>query len=256
MKQAIRSTIGAVLMIFCAFALEAEYSPWSAFGGLNLVINSDGEGLSSIPGMKSDGNPGGLQSAPSPIGSFFGAEYRYPLRANVSLAPSLSLYAIQYLWANDRPLPAEVENRTAYVPSLLIDVPVLYHFTKNKFLFSFGGGTSILARFAFLEPGVGAEEQNPGEPLAAGDQVEAINAYFWDKARWLYPTLQAGVRYELETGWGGGFSLRVALPVSNLWDGGNLPFHDSLMILAAVTITPPISKKPSLPDTEQTPQEP
>lgn len=220
--------------------ISAEYAPWTLFGGLNLVWNTDGEGVTSIPPMQDNGDPGGLSSAPPPIAVFFGGEYRYRLPYfGLILAPSFSIYALQYLWANDRPLPAEIENRTAYVPSLLLDVPVLWTKESGRFLYSAGGGLGFLARFGFLESGVDADEINPGEDYPAGEQVQKINDYFWASARWLYPTMQFGVRYELETGWGGGFTLRLAYPIANAWSQPSVPAEDSLMVLFAVTITPP-----------------
>lgn len=230
-----------LILVFLATQAWAEYSPWTLFGGLNLIWNSDGEGVTVIPGMSVDGNPGGLSSAPSPLAVFFGGEYRRPLpQWGVSLAPSLSIYSAQYLWANDRPLPAEIENRTAYVPSLLLDVPVLWTRESGRFLFSAGAGPGFLARYGFLDSGVGADDINPGDDYAAGEQVKLINEYFWSSGRWFYPGIQLGVRYRLDTGWGGGFSLRVAYPLANLWSSPSVPGEDSIMYLLAVTITPPV----------------
>lgn len=243
-RVAIPVLIVAFLALVPALA-RAEYSAWSFFGGLNLIYNSDGEGVTTVPGMQEDGNPGGLSSAPSPIVPFLGAEFRYrlPVRFPILVAPSVSLYPVQYLWANERPLPAEIENRTSYVPSLLLDIPILYTVEKDRFLFSFGGGPAILARWGFLEFGVPSDAINPGESLDAGEQVDAINEYFWKSGRWFYPTVQAGVRYKLETGWGGGFTLRTGIPIFNLWSKPEVPFVDSLMIMASIVITPPVRNR-------------
>ncbi len=222
--------------------IAAQYSPWSYFGGLNLIYNSDGEGVTVIPGMQPDGIPGGLSSAPSPLAGFAGAEYRWPLTPVIDFAPSASFYTVQYLFAEGRALPAEIENRTAFVPSLLLDASFLYHIEKDRFLYSFGGGPAILARYAFLESGVPADAINPGEKLNAKDQVKAVNSYFWGSLRWFYPMIQAGVRYKLETGWGAGLTVRAGIPFFNVWSQPKVPFTDSFMLLAALTITPPISK--------------
>jgi len=237
----LRILILALLLVPLS-GLAAEYSPWSFFGGLNLIYNSDGEGVTVIPGMQADGNPGGLSSAPSPLAGFAGAEYRYPLTPEIDFAPSGSLYTVQYLFADGRALPAEIENRTAFVPSLLLDASFLYHIERDRFLYSFGGGPAILVRYAFLESGVPADAINPGETLNAGDQVKAVNEYFWGSGRWLYPMLQAGVRYKLETGWGAGLTVRAGIPIFNAWSQPKVPFADSFMLLASLTITPPISK--------------
>lgn len=239
--ERLRILILAVLLVPLS-GLAAEYSPWSFFGGLNLIYNSDGAGVSVIPGMQAGGNPGGLSSAPSPIAGFAGAEYRLPLTPAIDFAPSGSLYTVQYLFDEGRALPTENENRTAFVPSLLLDASFLYHIERNRFFYSFGGGPAILVRYAFLESGVPATEILSGEELNAGDQVKAVNGYFWGSGRWFYPMLQAGVRYKLETGWGAGLTIRAGIPVFNAWSQPKVPFTDSFMLLASLTITPPISK--------------
>lgn len=239
------------LLVLAPAMLAAEYSDWSFFGGLNFIYNSDGAGVTSVPGMQSNGDPGGLSSAPSPLTGFLGAEYRYQIPYTFGgtkpiplyFAPSATIYTVDYLWAAGRPLPAEIENRTSYVISLLLDMPVLYTIEKGRFLYSFGGGPAFLARYGFLDSGVSANEKSyEGEEYTAGEQVKKINSYFWGAARWLYPTVQAGVRYKLDTGWGGGLTLRVGIPVSNLWSTPKVTFADSIMIMAALVITPPDRK--------------
>ena len=234
----------ALMLSLAPSTLWAEYSKLSFFGGFNLIYNSDGEGVKNVPGMLSGGNPGGLASAPSPLATFLGTEYRQPLPLPVKIdfSPSLSLYGVQYLWGNDRPLPAEIENRTSYVGSLFLDLPFLYQYNLNRFTISAGAGPGILARYGFLESGVPSNAINPGETLNAGEQVKAINEYFWQSGRWFYPTLQTGVRYQLDTGWGAGLTLRVAFPMANLWSTPTVPFVDSMMFIAALVITPPVRK--------------
>jgi len=237
----------ALILILAPSTLWAEYSKLSFFGGLNLIYNTDGEGVTVVPVARTKGNPGGLSSAPSPLATFLGVEYRYPLpiQRPIDFAPSVSIYGVQYSWGNenDRPLPTEVENRTSYVGSLFLDMPFLYHIEQNRFMFSFGAGPGILARCGFLEFGVPSDAKAfKDETLNAGQQVKAINEYFWQSGRWFYPTLQGGVRYQLATGWGAGLTLRLALPMANLWSTPKVPFNDSMMIIAALVITPPVRK--------------
>lgn len=245
-----QTELALLIVTFLALPLAtagAEYSPWSFFGGLNLIYNSDGEGVSTLPGMQENGLPGGLASAPSPLPPFFGAEYRWRIPYTFGrtdplplfLSPSASLYGVKYLWANDRPLPAEVENRTSSVFSLLMDVPVVYVLEKDRMTYSFGGGLSFLARYGFLESGVAPDERITGDTMTAGEQVKAINRYFWGSARWIYPTLQGGVRYRLDTGWGAGLNLRLAIPFFNVWSNPKVPFGDSMMFMLSLVITPP-----------------
>jgi hypothetical protein len=152
---------------------------------------------------------------------------------------------VKYLWADDRALPAEIENRTAMVPSIFLEVPFLYTFERGDFLFRAGGGLGFLIRYAFLEFGVDADEKSYEEDLSAGQQVARINRYLWSDARWVYPTLQGEMTYRLENGWGAGLTLRVGIPIFNLWATPSVPFADSLMVMVAVTITPPRATKPA-----------
>lgn len=221
-----------------------SWSRWSAFGGLNFVYNSDGEGVSIIAQPQSDGTSGGLLSAPSPLTGFFGAAYRYPISPRAAFAPSLSVFTVRYLWdeSTGRALPAEIENRTALVPTILLDFPVLWTVPADRFLFSLGGGLAIAVRYGFLDSGVNPDEIRAYETLTAAGQVAEVNKYLWGSCRWLYPTAQAGVRYQLDTGWGAGFVVRAGIPVFNLWSKPALPFMDSFMLMAALEITPPAKK--------------
>lgn len=223
--------------------LSAEYSRWSILGGANYIYNSDGDGVTEVPGSGEDGSPGGLDSAPSQLVGLLGAEYRLPIRPNVEFAPSASLFMLRYLWANDRALPAEIENRTAFVPALLLDASFLYTIEKDRFLISLGGGPGFLLRYGFLESDVDEDETSYNGDMSAGEQVDEINSYMWSSLRWFYPMLQAGVRYRLQTGWGAGINLRAGIPIFNLWAEPDMPFQDSLMIMLTITITPPASVK-------------
>ncbi|HOC29191.1 MAG TPA: hypothetical protein PKH40_05905 [Treponemataceae bacterium] len=221
----------------------ADYSSWSFFGGLNLIYNSDDAGITEVPGMNPDGTPGGLASAPSPLPAFAGAEYRYLATSRFIIAPSVSLWTAQYAFARDRALPTEIENRTAFVSTIYLDIPFLVFFEHEKVSWTLGIGPGIVARYALLEPGIPADAINVGETLSAGEQVAACNDYFWNSLRWLYPSIQTGVRYRLQTGWGAGLTVRAGIPLFNLWAKPEVPFVDSFMVLAALTVTPPAKKR-------------
>lgn len=261
MKRFIVFVVGIVLLSTAMQPLVAQttipsYSPWTFFGGLNYIYNSDGDGVKNVPGMQPGGSPGGLESAPSQLVGVLGAEYRLPVwKPGVYFSPSASIFMLSYLWANDQALPAEIENRTAFVPALLLDASFLYTIEKDRFLFSFGGGPGIIARYGFLESGVSENEKSFDSDMPAGKQVEMVNSYLWSSLRWLYPMIQGGVRYRLANGWGAGANLRIGIPVFNLWSKPDVSFVDSLMILFALTITPPTGKKVSLPDTLEMPLE-
>lgn len=242
-KKPLLIAISLILLMHAAYPQESdttvpEYSPWTFFGGLNYLYNADGAGTTSTVGTD------GLKSAPSPLVGFLGFEYRHPvLRPGVYFSPSASFFLLAYLWANDRALPAEIENRTAFVPAILLDGSLLYTIEKDRFLFSFGGGPGVMLRYAFLESGVSESEKSYSEDMPAGEQVKHINKYLWSSLRWFYPMLQGSVRYQLANGWGAGASLRLGLPVFNIWSKPDTGIADSLMVLFALTITAPSGDK-------------
>lgn len=242
-KQLLMVFISLIILTRAVYPQEAgvaaaEYSPWTFFGGLNYLYNADGSGTTSTVGTN------GLDSAPSPLAGFLGFEYRHPLpKQGVYFAPSASFFLLAYLWANDRALPAEIENRTAFVPSILLDGSFLYTIKKDQFLFSLGGGPGVMLRYAFLESGVSKDEKSHSEDMPAGEQVKNINRYLWSSLRWFYPMLHGSVRYQLKNGWGAGASLRLGLPVFNIWSDPGTNIADSLMVLFALTITAPAGDK-------------
>lgn len=231
--------IAVCVLTLVALTAQAEYSPWSFFGGLNYIYNANGDGIAAPPVSGPSGSPGGLASAPSPLVGFLGAEYAYPVSGPVSFAPSASIFLLTHLWADDRALPAEIENRTALTPSILLDGSFTYSWTKGRFRLFAGGGPGILLRYSFLDTGVGEDDISYTDDVPAGKQVDKINAYHWSALRWFYPMARGGVTYQLETGWGAGLTLRLGMPVFNLWSDYGSSVADSLMIMLALTITPP-----------------
>ncbi len=233
MNNRVACLSAAIFACFLAAApVSAEYSPWTFFGGLNYVYNSNGDGVTEV-------GPGGLDSAPSPLVGIIGVEYRHYMKPNLYFAPSASLFLLEYLWADGMALPAEIENRTAIVPSILLDGSFLYTFERDRFLISFGGGPAILLRYAFLDPSVDEDAVAYTGDVPAGEQVGRINGYLWGSLRWFYPMLQASAKYRLENEWGAGLSLRIGLPIFNIWSDAHVSLADSLLIIAALTFTPP-----------------
>jgi hypothetical protein len=234
MKTARPLILLSVFLIFAPAGAHAEYSNWSFGAGLDLVYNADNEIKKTT-----NGSPQGFQSGPSPIAGYIVGEYRQPLKYNLTFAPSASIMFFQYLWAYNRALPAEIENRTAFVPTLFLEMPFLYRIESGRLAFSFGLGPGILIRYGFLESGVGADEKSYETDMPAGEQVKQINSYLWAQGRWFCPTAQLGLRYKLETGWGANFVFKTGIPLSNLWSTPTVPFADSFMFMAAILITPP-----------------
>lgn len=124
-------------------------------------------------------------SAPSPIvfAAGFGMDF-FKNRA-ITFEPSLSFFTNYYLWDGEAAHPAEVENRTAFVASCLVDIRALKAWQRGQGTLLVGGGVGILARYGF-----------DGSKSSAADDVKAINSWLWQSARFLYPELVYAWRHQ------------------------------------------------------------
>lgn len=156
-------------------------------------------------------------SAPSPILTSCGFGASIPVNNWFAVAPSLSAFTTYYLWREDtsgsRAYPAEVENRTALVPSALIELPAVFYARTEKSTFSLGLGATFLARYAFLADSVPQSE--------AGD-IALMNSFFYSGLRFLYPSMFLAYDYTTGSGMKAGVMLRAWLPLDSLLEGRGL----------------------------------
>lgn len=166
----------------------------------------------------------GTHSAPSPIlfSPGFGADIH--LHENLFLQPRINLFYTYYLWNRNMALPAEVENRTATVPALLLDVPVVCSIAERGTMTAqAGGGLALLARFGILSNGVSAGDKNRDYPNRTAKQdVSDINAFFYQDFRWLYPELTGNIMFTLSNGWKVGASGTLYIPLGSIMSGDGL----------------------------------
>lgn len=121
---------------------------------------------------------------PSTVFFPFAIALQWPNTSFISFQPSLSVYTMYYGWSEKGVVPIEMENRTASSVNVMINVPVvitLFFPRKSKLQMSIGPG--FLMRFAFLASGV--HDSDSGFSGNAGDDVSAINSWFWEKGRFL-----------------------------------------------------------------------
>lgn len=128
-------------------------------------------------------------SAPSPVAYSigFGADFRQDRPLVLGVRGSLSVG--YWLWDGSSARPAEVENRTATVPALMLDFTAGHTFAFSRGLNSLtvGGGLGLLARVGFLSSGV--SEGDEGASGSASSDVSEINSWFWSSARFVMPEL-------------------------------------------------------------------
>jgi hypothetical protein len=189
---------------------RSETGLWFFSGGLAGILNSNGEKVSetNLPESTSSGE---LQSAPSQIHFAPGIGLRLPSDTLVCFAPSLIGFAGYWLWSGEKALPAEVEQRTTWVPGILIDLPAVVNIRTANSIFSIGTGIAFLLRYAFLANSVPEEE--------SGDR-DLMNAWFWQNARFVFPSAQFGWDFITENGWAIGISLQAYLPLAPFFDSG------------------------------------
>lgn len=156
-------------------------------------------------------------SAPSPIKSSLGFGASFPITEWFAVSPSLSVFTNYYLWrsdeAGDRAYPAEVENRTALVPSALIDVPAVFYLRSGNSTLALGLGASFFARYAFLADSV---------PESESGDIDNINDFFYSGMRFLYPSVQFSYDYLTESGVKAGVVLKALFPLGSLMEDRGL----------------------------------
>lgn len=184
---------------------------WCLSGGVQIMLNTDD-----------------YNSDPSPIVPTAAILARIPLKNNWELAPMVNMYITRYLWANERALPAALENRTALVPTILLDVPAVYRINAGRVNFDLGAGLAFCIRAAFAESVLPDEEKS---------SVKSINKYLWEQGRFLYPSFRAGITLPLENGVEPGLLFRAFVPVFNFWATPKVPFHDSMMLSFSLTLS-------------------
>jgi hypothetical protein len=162
-----------------------------------------------------------LDSGSSPILNMLGAGTVFPLPLGFGIAPSLDVFSTYYALVGGRAMPIEIENRTAVLWCLLLDIPVQYSLDlaeKHRLVFTVGPAFAI--RFALRATAVPVEEQ---------PAVDAIAAYLWSGGRFFYPEVGVSYSYKMADWVRFGVTAKVLLPVFNWWTGENLPFSDNLI---------------------------
>ncbi len=149
-------------------------------------------------------------SAPSPIAFSIGAGAQIELLDQMSITPHAHFFANYYTWKDGQAVPAEIENRSAYVPSIMLDIPATWDIKTGKSIFRLGGGVSFLFRFAFRANHV---------PETVEADLANINEWFYKGAEFFYPSIQASWDYTLDDGITVGVGAKAYLPVGSLIKG-------------------------------------
>ena len=148
---------------------------------------------------------------------------------SLSVAPHGHYFASFYFWdaKRKRAFPAEIEQRVAYVPSVMFDSPLLLCASVKNSIFAAGVGPAFLLRFAVPAAYVSASKK---------DDIKAINQWFWQNGRFFYVSLHFSWDYVLSGGTAVGLGTGVYFPLSAARDKDGL--NGGMLIIGARIIPP------------------
>ncbi|MFP4432108.1 MAG: hypothetical protein ACOCW6_04990 [Spirochaetota bacterium] len=147
----------------------------------------------------------------------------------VTLNPAVDFFWQEYLLTESgKVVPTQIETGTAVGPiagslGIILSVPYVHSITVSEELeLALGASPSFLLRF-------------PLRPIEGSDTGE-LSSYFYSSGRFFYPELQTKLFYSLTDTASLGFSLRIFVPVHNLWDEYDVAFWDELMIFPQIAV--------------------
>lgn len=175
------------------------------------------------------------KSAPSPVSFSGGLGALFFEDKIFSAELRVSFFMNYYLWDGKKARPAEVENRTATVPSFMIDLTGghIFHFGNNYL--GINAGVGLLLRFAVLSHGVGEDDYGytGDSSSSAKDDVSSINSWFYENSNFFYP--EAAITYYRYVSdfmkFGG--ELRVYFPTGSYSNGDGL---DGMIVSLSVKV--------------------
>ncbi len=170
-----------------------------------------------------------LVSAPTPVIYQISLGFLWPNYTFIAIQPTISFFMMNHLLYEDKALPAEIENRTSTTLSFMINIPAVFSFYLKNSRFQLSPGLGILMRFGLLSAGVKASDS--GWTGSAGDDVSAINKYFWNNMRWFYVNVEGSWLYNLTSQLKAGPVIDCSIPV-----GGLISDHSPQAMLISVGI--------------------
>ncbi len=147
-------------------------------------------------------------SAPSPINISLGAGAEIKILDKMSVTPHATYFGNYYLWEDNQVLPAEIEHRGVFIPSLMLDIPVTYDVRLENSIIRMGGGLSFLLRFAVLSDAI---------PPSASLDIQEVNKWLWEKGRFFYPSVQFSWDYFFDSGVTIGLGAKAYIPITSLF---------------------------------------
>ncbi|MGP1587357.1 MAG: hypothetical protein ACTTHG_03330 [Treponemataceae bacterium] len=170
-----------------------------------------------------------INQAPLPSGNM--TVFSFGIGGSIGFAkwfafmPHIQFFGNYYLWNKENALPSPPENRTAYVPAILLDFPMCFVCPVGKTQFSLGAGFVFYARVAFLTDGV---------PPAEQDDVKKINNFFWSNGRFFMPSFQLAWDFGLTNDSFCGIFVKYLLPMGSWIDKNSFSKAQETIISAGI----------------------
>lgn len=169
-------------------------------------------------------------------GTGFGAQI--PINNIIKISPHIQYQGGYYFYDDTQSaaLMTSSEYRTTYTASLLLDIPITFHFPVKNTVASLGLGLAFYPRYGFLTSGVSEEDKN---------DVELINAYYWKSARYIYPSFTFSWDYLMKNGCSFGLGAKFYYQLSNLFDSNKISFMHGSMVSVFARFFLPAKQKTS-----------
>jgi hypothetical protein len=168
-----------------------------------------------------------LESDPSPVLPMGGAALGYSLGSrwlmDWSVEVSLDIYSTNYGYSNtlNRAVPMAIENRSARIIGFVTGFQAQARYTLTDLVsLRFYAGPALDLRACFL-----AWDLNDADLPDAKAQTSAVKTYMWEKGRWFFPFLGAGVDFSVNERFILGGDFRVYFPLYKLWTGEKTPIE-------------------------------
>ena len=186
-----------ISLIFCILTVSLFAADFKTVFSLSpqITINNDKDG------------------APSPVKFGVSIGFEIPLIQNLLIAPQFTFSTNYYLVANNKVLPAEIENRTALAPSLMLDIPFGYKIPIKNLYITPKIGLGTFLRYGFLAKGISKSES---------DLVDFINEGFYKDLAWLYPMAEIDFDFVVKEKLMAGFGIKYYLPLGSVLKGETL----------------------------------
>jgi len=161
-----------------------------------------------------------LVSAPSPIVYPITFGMIWPNYTFLAFEPTLSFFYMYHLYYDGIALPAEIENRTTFTLSFILNLPVVFSIYYGHNRLQLNAGLAMLMRYGLLANGVNGDDY--GYLGTAADDVSAINKWFWKNARFLYVSAGASWLFGLTGNLKAGPTANIYIPVGTVFSGENV----------------------------------